>query len=147
MAQSESRKSQLIRGLDQDRKKLQRHAQGIRSGADLSTRFQKSFSSHTLRWLGASALAGMLLSFVRTPRSKKKPVSAVPPPSPGFAPVGFLFRSALEMSKPFLLQWATQKIQVWVQKAAEQQRPPFPSADADRPGSKTSGKSNPTARA
>jgi hypothetical protein len=115
MAQPDTRKEELIRALEQDRRDLQRHARGIRSEADLPARFHKSFTAHPAGWIGASALAGIVLGLLK-PRGRGKSTSEPKPRTARFAPLGFLLRSAFEMGKPFLLEWATDKIQGFVQR-------------------------------
>lgn len=138
MAQPDPRKEELIRALEQDRMELQRHARGIRSGADFPTRVRRNFAAHPAGWLGASALAGIVLGLLK-PRKRAKPASETSPRTRGFAPLGFLLRSALEMGKPFLLQWATEKIQGFANREFQghHQRQPGKSGPTSAPSSRS----------
>lgn len=65
-----ARKAEIVARLDAQRPLLARHYQGVKRGANVSRRLQRSASGHPSIWMAGAATMGWLIS--RIPARKKK---------------------------------------------------------------------------
>lgn len=65
-----ARKAEIVARLDAQRPLLSRHYQGIKRGANVSRRLQRSAKGHPSIWMAGAASFGWLLS--RIPARKKR---------------------------------------------------------------------------
>jgi hypothetical protein len=119
MAQSDTRKAQLIRELDAARGNLRHHASGVRSAANLPAQFRASFAKKPLPWIGGIATLGIALSFLRPGRRKASPISIITPIARRAGIFSGIASLLFEATKPLLMTWATRQLALFVENTAE----------------------------
>ena len=71
MADSDDPKAALIAQLAAQRARISQHAECVRESVNVGRRVKASFSEHSAAWLGGAAVAGLLLSRLRSGKKAK----------------------------------------------------------------------------
>ena len=71
MADSDDPKAALIAQLAAQRARISQHAECVRESVNVGKRVKANFSEHSATWLGGAAVAGLLLSRLRSGKKAK----------------------------------------------------------------------------